>query len=223
MITNEIFCRVFRIRYKGKCGTCFTVDKEDIQYIVTAKHLFNGVKQRDTVVVEVLIEKTYVPLTATVTFHNDDNVDCAVLKTNPYHEITGKYLNENTINGITFGQDVYFLGFPYNYDDLLMCFPNSTTPVPFIKKACFSGLSGDGRLLFLDGINNPGFSGGPVCFKDSKTNKYKIAGLVNSYRYNKNPVYSDSGIATNLYVEENTGIIYACSIQEALTIIDCIN
>ena len=75
-------------------------------------------------------------------------------------------------------------------------------------------------VLFLDGINNPGFSGGPVCFKDSKSNKYKIAGLINSYRNNKSAVFKEDGIKTDLYTLENTGIVNACSIHRVFEIIE---
>ena len=220
MVTHGILYRTFRIRYKTTAGSAFTIEKDDVQYIVTAKHLFEGVKTGNTVLFEALIEKAYHPITATIYFHNDQSVDCAVLKTNPYREITGKYENENTLEGIILSQDVFFLGFPYNYDDLLKSFPNSTTPVPFVKKACLSGISEKDGVLFLDGINNPGFSGGPVCFKDIRTNKYKIAGLINSFRFNKSTVFAYDGTATNYYVQENTGIINACSIQRVLSIID---
>ena len=220
MITSDILCRVFRIRYKNDAGTAFTIEKENVQYIITAKHLFDSTKNGDFVTIEILREKKYYPINVIVMFSKDPNIDCAVLKTNPYHEVTGKFTNENTIEGIVLGQDVFFLGFPYNYDNLLMSFPKSTTPAPFVKKACLSGLSEKNRLLFLDGINNPGFSGGPVCFKDQKTNKYKIAGLINSYRYNISSVFKSDGTSTDLYVRENTGIINACSILEVLSVIE---
>ncbi len=220
MITKDILCRTFRIHFRNHNGTAFTIEKDDIQYIITAKHIFDSVKHGDIICVGVLIEKKYCPITVEIKFSRNESVDCAVLLTKPYHEISERYSNENTIEGLSIGQDVYFLGFPYNYDNLLLGFPDSTTPVPFVKKACLSGLSQDIGQLFLDGINNPGFSGGPVCFKDSKTEKYKIAGLINSYRFFKNPVYAADESATDFYVQENTGIIYACSIMEALSIID---
>ncbi len=220
MITSDILCRVFRIRYKMNAGTAFTIEKDDIQYIITAKHLFDSAKNGDTLAIEILREKRYFPINVKVMFSNNPIIDCAVLKTNPYQEVTGKFSNENSMEGLVLGQDLFFLGFPYNYDALLMSFPKSATPVPFVKKACLSGLSEKNGQLFLDGINNPGFSGGPVCFKDVKTNKYKIAGLINSYRWNRNSVFAPDGAATGLYVQENTGIINACSINEVLSVID---
>ena len=54
---------------------------------------------------------------------------------------------------------------------------------------------------------------------DVKTKKLKIAGVINSYRFDKSIVFDHAGIATNYYVKENTGIINACSIQKVLDII----
>lgn len=220
MIVSDILCRVFRIRFNSGAGTAFTIERDDVQYIITAKHLFDNTSNGDVVTIEILREKKYHPINVIVMFSSNPNIDCAVLKTNPYQEVTGKFSNENSMEGLILGQDLYFLGFPYNYDDLLMSFPKSATPIPFVKKACLSGLSEKNGQLFLDGINNPGFSGGPVCFKDAKTNKYKIAGLINSYRWNRSSVFASDGTATGFYVQENTGIINACSINEVLSLIE---
>ena len=67
-----------------------------------------------------------------------------------------------TIDGIVWGQDAYFLGFPFGIG-----FDLGGGSLPFVKKAIVSGLykSINGvSLVLLDGINNPGFSGGPVVF-----------------------------------------------------------
>ena len=220
MVTSDILCRTFRIKYGSNLATAFTIESEGLQYIVTAKHLFNNVQSGNSVSVSILNSRQYVRVNAVVFFHLDDKTDCAVLKTSPYIEVTGKYSNENTLEGLTLGQDVFFLGYPYNYDDILSCFPQSHNPVPFVKKACFSGSSDSMGVLFLDGTNNPGFSGGPVCFREPNTNGFKIAGLINSYRNNKCPVFSGDGEETEFYTLENTGIINACSIHRVYEILE---
>jgi len=96
-------------------------------------------------------------------------IHLAVMKLNPYQALTAFFENENTTADMVIGQDVFFLGFPYNYDSLLQQSPFGNTPIPFVKKACMSAIikSGEDILLLLDGHNNPGFSGGPVCFSAS--------------------------------------------------------
>ncbi len=220
MVTNDILYRVLRVRYNNSLATVFTITQNGVQYIVTARHIFNMAENGDNVCIELLIEKNYESINATVWFDDNPNVDCAVLKTNPYREITNNYTNENTLGGITLGQDVYFLGFPYNYDELVNCLPDRNSPVPFIKKACLSGISENADEFYLDGINNPGFSGGPVCFKDKNTHKFKLAGIISGYRFNRNMLYANDGTATNFFVEENTGIIKVCNIARAISIIE---
>lgn len=220
MVTSDILCRTLRIKYVNNLATAFTIENDGHQFIVTAKHLFDNIQCGDSVSIGILNSRHYISINVIVMFHQDINTDCAVLNPEPYIEVTGKFPNENTMDGITLGQDVFFLGYPYNYDDILTSFPQTQTPVPFVKKACFSGVSESMGVLFLDGINNPGFSGGPVCFKDSKTNNYKIAGLINSYRNNKCPVFKNDGDKTDLYTLENTGIINACSIHRVFEIIE---
>ena len=220
MVSSSILYRTFRIKYKDKVATAFTIEKGNVQYIVTAKHLFYNVCSGNKVTIAVLNSYKYNEVSVEVLFHKNDALDCAVLKLTPYKEITKRFSNENTLDGVVLGQDVYFLGFPYNYDDILSELPQTAVPVPFVKKACLSGISKDRGTIFLDGINNPGFSGGPVCFKDSKTGNFKIAGLINGYQYTKIPVYSADNNIMDYYIRENTGIIYACSIQKVFEVID---
>ena len=80
-----------------------------------------------------------------------------------------------------YGQDAYFLGFPYGlkseYEDF-----NNNFPVPFVKKAIVSSLDTDKdcnrQIIFLDGHNNPGFSGGPVVFTELRKNVYKVVSVI---------------------------------------------
>ena len=97
MIVSDILCRVFRIRFKSSAGTAFTIEKNDVQYIITAKHLFDNTKNGDVVTIEILREKKYYPINVIVMISNNPIIDCAVLKTNPYQEVTGRFSNENSI------------------------------------------------------------------------------------------------------------------------------
>ena len=69
-----------------------------------------------------------------------------------------------SINGILYGQEAYFLGFPFDLewevaDEAL----NRSFPLPILKRSIVSAMLFDipQKLILLDGINNPGFSGGP--------------------------------------------------------------
>ena len=125
MVTSDILCRTFRIKYGNGLATAFTIENESIQYIVTAKHLFDNVQCGDIVSIGILNSRHYFSVNVVVWFHQNTTIDCAVLKTAPYIEVTGKFPNENTLDGITLGQDVFFLGYPYNYDEILSSFPQT--------------------------------------------------------------------------------------------------
>ena len=121
---------------------------------------------------------------------------------------------------IILGQEVYFLGFPYglntNMGEL-----NRNFPVPFIKKAILSAVYGKLDLLFLDGHNNPGFSGGPVVFSQGRApaNAFSVAGVISGYRESTQPVYR-AGEATAFESAYNTGIICAYGIRHVIRLID---
>lgn len=132
------------------------------------------------------------------------------MKVTPYQQLTPMFENENTTKGLALGQDVYFLGFPYQYDQLLSSIPGDSKPLPFVKKACLSTILTDNKsILLLDGHNNPGFSGGPVCFKEIGSGKkaMAIAGIVSGYRFDRQYVFDENDTQTKSYVKDNTGII----------------
>lgn len=63
-------------------------------------------------------------------------------------------------------QEVYFLGFPFGSS--AGEFPAfGIHPVPIAKHGILSAI-GDGNLV-VDALNNPGFSGGPIVFRDLNT------------------------------------------------------
>ena len=122
---------------------------------------------------------------------------------------------EATHKGLTYGQDVYFLGFPYGYLGRYHFGPQGY-PLPFVKKATLSLF--DGKTFLLDGHNNPGFSGGPVVFTEPFKHNYKVAAVVSGYRAVEEPVFAD-GVASGLTYSYNTGIIIAHAIDWALDLI----
>ena len=49
MITSNVIERTFRINYKGRGGTCFTITVEDEMYLITARHIVKEIKGSDVV------------------------------------------------------------------------------------------------------------------------------------------------------------------------------
>jgi hypothetical protein len=116
------------------------------------------------------------------------------------------------------GQDAYFLGFPFGlYTEIGEI--NNHFPIPIVKKAIFSGKLGgvDSEVILLDGINNSGFSGGPVVYRSPKDNLFRIAAVVSAWNAHEAPVYLEK--KTLYHVHENTGIIISYGIKHELDII----
>lgn len=221
MVSYDVLTRTFRIKYHDSCATAFTIEENNIQYLVTAKHVFESAGFPITASIELLINGQYQTFTVFIKYPADTRVDIAVMKTHPYYEVSNKMENNLTSADLIYGQDVYFLGYPYQYDSFLATFPNSCSPVPFIRKATFSGmLKPRPSLLFLDGHNNPGFSGGPVCYRKADNELFSIAGVVSGYYSEKNFVFDEqTDTQLPLYVIENTGTVYAADISFALELI----
>ncbi len=179
----EVLGRTLRILHGTSAGTAFTMEVNNTQYIVTAKHLFEASGYPASAQIGIYENKNYVFYNVDIKYPADAEIDIAVLRTTPYTQLTFLYPTTFSSANITIGQDVYFLGFPYNYDSLLCNMPGDKYPLPFIKKACLSSYIQSKGQFLLDGHNNPGFSGGPVCFKTADSNTYRIAGVIASYRF----------------------------------------
>jgi hypothetical protein len=244
-ITSNVFRRVLMIRPAGSesFGTGFTLDADGRQYLITAKHVVAGMKTEGTI--EIREGENWSPVSVKV-FLCDDPIDIAVLV--PPRQLTVTFPLEPTMADIRYGQDVYFVGFPYGLFTSGQNV-NGSFPVAFIKKAVMSASTNDhgATLLFLDGQNNPGFSGAPIVYRDlDKTDfTFKLLGVVSGFRFDRNPVLKPVEIKpgeekpedmargriikknghvyrlaeTEELVDFNTGIIAGYSIQHALDLI----
>ena len=128
---------------------------------------------------------------------------------------------EPSTAGIVLGQDVFFVGFPFkmwsNGGDVM-----NGRPLPFIKKGTLSAAfdpTDDVKRLYVDAINNEGFSGGPIVFAPSNTTNYQVAGIVSKFKTEYEPVIDENDEPTGHRVAYNTGFLVGYSINHALSII----
>lgn len=214
MITANVIHRVFRLQWNGSQGTTFTVDVNNRQYLVTARHVL---AEFDTDgVIKVFASGEWVPMPVELVGHAPGDVDITVLA--PNRRLTPTDLPMKPLGQdarLTYGQDVYFLGYPYGFLGRYIFGPDGY-PMPFVKKAVVSLF--DGAVFYLDGHNNPGFSGGPVVFQEAGSQEFKVAAVVSGYQAVSEPVFhgpSDTGLT----VSHNTGIIVTHAINGALDLI----
>jgi hypothetical protein len=219
-----ILNRVFPIEYKSQGGTCFAIDLEGRQYIITARHIVQGIKSGETV--RILVGESWYEVVVKPIFPQNEKIDIAALATNvliaPKMDITA------SDDGIVAGQEVYFLGFPFGLTSRF----EKPTPgrFAFIKKGILSAIDSRpeaGPVFYLDAHNNPGFSGGPVIFGNfSKNDRLQIAGVISGYRIQPNEVedaiidaVSPTGETKKKvihYVRENTGIVLAYGLKDII-------
>ncbi len=178
MVPTAVLHRVFRIQFGENEGTAFTIDVDGREYLVTARHVVQGIE--DAGMLGMFSNRAWSDIPASLVGHGLGELDVSVL-TLP-EPLTPSHLPcEATFGGMIWGQDAYFLGFPFGLFGQWTL--GGGYPMPLIRRATISAIDlvvEDSRLatFLLDGMGDTGFSGGPLVFQDSETRKFKIAGVV---------------------------------------------
>lgn len=216
LVTSNALQRTFAIRFGETHGTAFTIDLANRQYVVTARHVVEGIMPGTEL--HFLNAGKWLPLPMNVVGHGAGQIDVSVLAA-PLKVSPTLPLNP-TAEGLSVSDNVYFLGFPYGmHTDVKEL--NANFPVPFVKRATVSSMTtieGGGFVHFLDGYNNPGFSGGPVVFMTSGDNP-QVVSVISGFRFAQEPVFKD-GQPTDLTYRYNTGIIIAYDILHVRDLIE---
>jgi hypothetical protein len=225
MITTNVLRRIFNIKYNNGHATCFVLDRDKKQYLITAKHIVKDILKSDRI--QIYKDGTWQYLDVILLGHCQDDIDITILR--PSIQLAhSSYCLEASVANISWGQDVYFLGFPYGLRGEVGKF-NNEFPFAFVKKAIVSMMCFDDdeviNKLYLDGHNNPGFSGAPVVISNigqppSEDNPYRLIAVISGMRYEYEPVYDELQSKTHLTYRYNTGIILAYPINHALAVID---
>ncbi|KGE16241.1 trypsin-like peptidase domain-containing protein [Paenibacillus wynnii] len=217
MIEDSVLCRVYNFRTPtGDGGTMFAVNMNDTDYLITAKHIFESLNNPKKLNISVRQNNNFKKMDVEIRYHN--HADIAVMQ-----RVNGIFKNSPinlSLDGMTMGQDTFFLGFPFNLYTPETETENQNFPVPFVKKAVFSSINriDNVRVIYLDGHNNSGFSGGPVAFKKPNGKEYQICGVISGYLSQNGEVKYGDKIVGNY--AENTGIIITHSIEHAIELMD---
>lgn len=208
-------------------GSCFAYSAGGFIYLITASHVIKSLPHAVEGKLYIYTQNKWKEIKVTPYFSSDrsyinGDIDIAVIKTSiqaaPNIEV------ELSCENSVLGQDVYFLGFPYFGNRIIpyLADPiNNGKPLPLVKKATLSSLPRtEYPYFFLDGHNNPGFSGGPITFWDSKSTKQKVLGVVSSYLLHPGEIKQIEAVSPNLSYQENSGLAIAYNIRYAKDIID---
>jgi hypothetical protein len=226
--TGNMFLRVMMIESKFGRGTTFSIDVAGREYWVTARHLLTGAKTKPYgAVAEKNVDlkilnpggsgEEWIPVKFTILQPSAD-VDIVVLVP-PKPILPGASKSPPSSGGLTLGGNCEFLGFAYG-GGWRAKFPEGVFWLPYVKRSTVSGMDMDSRLWILDGINNPGFSGGPVIVGTG--DDLKIVAVISGYRMEPTEVIrGDPKVATTPAdtVNLNSGFILAYDIELALDVI----
>ncbi len=226
MITTNVIQRTFHTRYGGGTGTVFAIDRDGRQYLVTARHVVDGIQSGQTV--EIFHERQWKQVPIELVGVGEGITDVAVLACHmplaPTHPL------EPSAAGLMFGQQVYFLGFPFGWDSGAENV-NHEFPVPFVKTGFVSAIIlGGHSQIYIDAHGNRGFSGGPVVFTPTgqPVNELHVAGVVAEaprpllravVDKSGNPLVGDDGNPI-AYFPENQGFVLAFHIRHVTELID---
>jgi hypothetical protein len=209
----EILSRTFMIKVGNEVGTAFKVDYQGKVFLVTARHLAAGLPETAATFQFFQSGGWQDFHTLKTLFPHSNDVDIAVFETN--EKLAQPYVIECTgTSGATMGQQVFFLGFPYGISSHFA----HGEMVPFIKRgtmSAFDATNRDAIVLYIDGFNNPGFSGGPIIYWSFEKHTYGILGVVKGFREDSaKVVVNGQHVDTNVLV--NSGILVGYSIDHAI-------
>ena len=215
---NEILTQVFRVRIGQEFGTAFTIDVDSQQYLVTVDHLLPEGCPECTL--EIWLDNAWQSLTGRAI--RPKSSDLAAVAIALKKELSTASTPWSAIDEIELAQQVYFIGFPFGLRTAETA-GAQISEIAFVKTGILSAI--DSRnpkavILYVDGHNNPGFSGGPVVFYPPGASEPRIAGVLIGYRWDALPVVKredlrDPSAETfkDLYARGNSGIVVAFSIE----------
>ena len=222
-VTTNVLLRVFPLRIGSGGGTAFTIEIDQKQYIVTAKHILEGDMPPE---IDVQLDE-WITIPVKVVGMGSDEQDVLVLATN--RKISEVFPLDEGTDGLMLGQSVRFLGYFHRVQ---------TSPLPGYQKRgaplVMSGIVsgfhfdvdvGGSPSLWIDGHNNRGFSGGPVVFQPAQAPsreecRWKIAGVISGYVNAPVEVRTISGKGTAAVAISNSGLLRAIPIRVVRGLID---
>jgi hypothetical protein len=173
--TSGVLARVLMVQSQYFSGSIFSIDVDNREYWITAKHILTGAKHppygsiaSKSVSLKILNPGAEGEQWMSVVFSVIDpgnDVDIVVLAP-PGPLMDGPFQSiAVSSDNIGLGNDCEFLGFPFGGGWRAKFDNGKSYWMPFIKHCVTSAFNTEPqRMWVLDGINNDGFSGGPVIY-----------------------------------------------------------
>jgi hypothetical protein len=221
-IPTEMLKQTYLIKVGDVIGTAFSVDYSGERYLVTARHILDGLPvQRAMILLWQQGGWKEIPTKRTLLV-SPLNVDIAVLETYVHvHDSSALRATDDSKPSI--GQKVWYLGYPSQSDTHSTSTQSdapytSTWTVPAIKRGTISAIdvsTPDTLILHIDGSDGPGFVGGPILCWDPTNHAFRILGVIQGHENDSAPPLIKSGQAdTNASIGE--GILIGYSVDYAM-------
>lgn len=219
-VPKEILDRTTYIQAGNEQGTAFKIDYKGKLYYVTAKHMVRDLPSEKPLIkfrqgsewIDLHILKILYPPRG--------NADIAVLATGEAVARPFQMPVASPSDGVTFGQQVWFLGYPLI--DAIHTKLANNYEAPFIKRGTVSAIDSsdpNSIVIYIDGFNNRGFSGGPIIFWGFSLHDYRILSVVSGYR-NAQAEADVNGQRVDTNILVNSGILVSYSIDHAIQAIE---
>jgi hypothetical protein len=218
LVPAQCWLRTFKIASGTSSATCFVINRHDRQWLITAKHFLEGSAPIGTGSMHIFTHegKEDAQLKPEFVPPVQPGADIAVFSLGDYKMVRDELTLNASADGLVLSQDVFFLGYP-----LPDRVPLSGT-LPFVKRGIVSARTAinDVSIWYVDGHNNPGFSGGPVVFNQGGGigTIWHVLGVVSGYITEAIAVNGNEGKLGE--VNSNSGIIVVYDIKHAVDAID---
>jgi len=214
-LPTAFLARTLYLKNGDLTGSGFLIDYKDREYLVTARHIVVGLPTKNAKL-QFYRSADWRDFTGDLLFPKNKNVDIAVLD---IHQKPSMQWNpELTDETPTIGGQIYFVGYPHGLHTLY----SNGEYLPLVKAGVFSGIDNsdpDDEVYYIDGFNNPGFSGGPVAYIDNTKHSWRICAVVKGY-VNDTVKTQVKGKEIDTRLLVNSGILLAYPIDYALKAID---
>lgn len=217
-VTTNVLLRVIRFQSGDKFGTAFTIEVEGQQYIITARH--NLTKSEASVDVKLFLNGAWHPFKARAIYPDNHSVDIVALDVG--QKVTVDFPLDTGFRDFALGKQIYIVGYPWGLRTQ-GGLPDNMAEIPFLKSGILSAIDSrqkDSVIFYLDSDNNPGFSGGPIVYRDSKSGDYRVAAVVSGYWNEAFPVLKEKDLTNpdakayeDLYTRGNSGITVGYSVK----------
>jgi hypothetical protein len=204
------------INYGDNVGTCFLHSDENGTVFITAAHVIRNIHSGDNILFKRPAD--WISGTVSAFQFDDEGYDIAAF-TIENSKIDIEYVEGRSLAMLP-GAELKFLGFPHGLENNYPSGNGFCTPL--VRTAFFSGIcSIAGRQLhILDGINNPGYSGGPIYWAQSDGTP-TLFGVISGYRHERGEATQvfkrlpngEEQQVLEYFLRPNSGMIYAVGVS----------